>query len=142
MGAARKGPAFARMGLLACLGLACADQGRAADMAGRSGYGYGYGYGYGASEGSAVCYDVPAPSGQPRYFPRSEGEPGAGAGPRAMVRRCRPGCAPRQVPIPTDAPDDPSYVGSEYGLGKPSYYGFRPGLGHDDPFGRPLRYCN
>ncbi len=45
------------------------------------------------------------------------------------------------APVPTDAPDDPSYVGSAYGLGKPSYYGFRPGLGYDDPFGRPLRYC-
>lgn len=138
MGAARKGSAFARIGLLACLGFTCAGQARAADMAGRSGYGDGYG----AFGESALCYDVPAPSGQPRYFPRGEGEPGVGDGPRALVRRCRPGCAPRQVPVPTDAPDDPSYVGSEYGLGKPSYYGFRPGLGHDDPFGRPLRYCN
>ena len=52
------------------------------------------------------------------------------------------GCRPRRVPIPTDAPDDPSYVGSTYGLGKPSYYGFVPALGIDDPFGRPvLPYC-
>ncbi|GEO98627.1 hypothetical protein [Methylobacterium haplocladii] len=77
----------------------------------------------------------------PRYFPRGEGEVDAsGLAPRPARRRLA-GCAPWRVPVPTDAPDDPSYVGSEYGLGKPSYYGFRPGLGRDDPFGRPLRYC-
>lgn len=138
MSAARKGRALARTVLLAGLAVGCAASAWAADMASGSGYGYGYG----GSGGAAACYDVPSPSGQPRYFPRGEGEQDAAAAPRAMVRRCRPGCVPRQVPIPTDAPDDPSYVGSEYGLGKPSYYGFRPGLGHDDPFGRPLRYCN
>ncbi|TXM88706.1 hypothetical protein FV222_27495, partial [Methylobacterium sp. WL103] len=54
----------------------------------------------------------------------------------------RAGCLPRRVPVPTNAPDDPSYVGSTYGLSKPSYYGFTPPLGVDDPFGRPLLpYC-
>ncbi|WP_378991388.1 hypothetical protein [Methylobacterium gregans] len=44
--------------------------------------------------------------------------------------------------MPTDAPNDPSYVGSAYGLGKPSYYGFTPPLGWDDPFDRAvLPYC-
>ncbi len=73
-----------------------------------------------------------------RFFPRGDGAD-------VVVPLARPyrrlTCAPRAAPVPTDAPDDPSYVGSPYGLGKPSYYGFRPGLGHDDPYGRPLRYC-
>lgn len=77
----------------------------------------------------------------PRYFPRAEGEDSAGprlAPARRPVLRCRL----RRVPIPTDAPGDPSYVGSAYGLGKPSYYGFTPPLGVDDPFGRSLLpYC-
>ncbi len=82
----------------------------------------------------------PGPSA-PRYFPRggSDGDPSVLIPPSA--RRRMTACAPWRAPVPTDAPDDPSYVGSEYGLGKPSYYGFRPGLGRDDPFGRPLRYC-
>ncbi|MFC6773617.1 hypothetical protein ACFQFE_06690 [Methylobacterium gregans] len=51
-------------------------------------------------------------------------------------------CVPRRAPVPTDAPNDPSYVGSAYGLGKPSYYGFTPPLGWDDPFDRAvLPYC-
>ncbi|MCJ2034211.1 hypothetical protein [Methylobacterium sp. J-068] len=77
----------------------------------------------------------------PRYFPRAEGEDSAG---RRFVpaRRQAPRCRLRRVPIPTDAPGDPSYVGSAYGLGKPSYYGFTPPLGVDDPYGRPLLpYC-
>lgn len=76
----------------------------------------------------------------PRFFPREGGEAEPVIVPRArrIVRSCRP----RRAPVPTDAPDDPSYVGSTYGLGKPSYYGFVPGLGTDDPFGRPvLPYC-
>ena len=32
-------------------------------------------------------------------------------------------------PVPTNSPADPSYVGSSYGLGKPSYYGNPPPLG-------------
>ncbi len=63
---------------------------------------------------------------------------------RAPLPRRRVGvaCTPRRVPTPTNAPDDPSYVGSPYGLGKPSYYGFTPPLGIDDPYGRSvLPYC-
>ena len=81
-----------------------------------------------------------APSPLPRYFPRegSESDVVAVERPRRVVRACRP----RRVPIPTDAADDPSYVGSTYGLSKPSYYGIGPALGIDDPFGRPvLPYC-
>jgi hypothetical protein len=77
----------------------------------------------------------------PRYFPRAEGEESA----RIRLvpgRRQAPRCRVRRVPIPTDAPNDPSYVGSAYGLGKPSYYGFTPPLGVDDPYGRSLLpYC-
>lgn len=82
----------------------------------------------------------PVPQGPPapRFFPRAEGD---SIGERLPPPRRLAGCAPRVAPVPTDAPDDPSYVGSAYGLGKPSYYGIRPGLGFDDPFGRPLRYC-
>lgn len=82
----------------------------------------------------------PPPPSAPRFFPRGDGEALVDRPPRPLPRRLV-GCAPRAAPVPTDAPDDPSYVGSAYGLGKPSYYGFRPGLGADDPFGRPLRYC-
>ena len=82
----------------------------------------------------------PPPPSAPRFFPRGDGEALVDRPPRPLPRRLV-GCAPRAAPVPTDAPDDPSYVGSEYGLGKPSYYGFRPGLGYDDPFDRPLRYC-
>lgn len=85
--------------------------------------------------------DEPSAAPGPRYFPRGEGEADAAVLAPRPARRRLAGCAPWRVPVPTDAPDDPSYVGSEYGLGKPSYYGFRPGLGRDDPFGRPLRYC-
>ncbi|GAB6845999.1 hypothetical protein HNR00_001804 [Methylorubrum rhodinum] len=80
---------------------------------------------------------MPGPQA-PRFFPRAEGD---SIGERLPPPRRLAACAPRVAPVPTDAPDDPSYVGSAYGLGKPSYYGFRPGLGFDDPFGRPLRYC-
>ena len=76
----------------------------------------------------------------PRFFPRSDGPDSPGHSRVARLRGLAE-CAPRRAAVPTDAPDDPSYVGSPYGLGKPSYYGFRPALGHDDPFGRPLRYC-
>jgi len=77
----------------------------------------------------------------PRYFPRAEGEDSSGAR-FAPVRRQVLRCRVRRVPIPTDAPNDPSYVGSAYGLGKPSYYGFTPPLGVDDPYGRSLLpYC-
>lgn len=74
-----------------------------------------------------------------RYFPRGDGEEAGAITYHPRQRRIA--CMPRRVPVPTDAPDDPSYVGSPYGLGKPSYYGFRPQLGYDDPFGRPLQYC-
>ena len=76
-----------------------------------------------------------------RFFPRSDG---IDRPPVYAVRsRVVPvGCTPRRVPVPTNAPDDPSYVGSEYGLSHPSYYGFTPPLGVDDPFGRSLLpYC-
>ncbi|GAN52465.1 hypothetical protein ABID82_000722 [Methylobacterium sp. PvP062] len=79
--------------------------------------------------------------GSPRFFPRNDGldrRP-------VYALRSRPapmGCTPRRAPVPTNAPDDPSYVGSEYGLGHPSYYGFTPPPGVDDPFGRSLLpYC-
>ena len=81
------------------------------------------------------------PAGPPRYFPRSDGSEG-------RVRRAPPpppvafGCVPRRAPTPTNAPDDPSYVGSAYGLSRPSYYGLTPPPGVGDPFGRsPLPYC-
>ncbi len=38
-------------------------------------------------------------------------------------------CRSRRAP--TNAPNDPSYVGSAYGLGRPSYYGMPPPLGVD-----------
>ena len=73
----------------------------------------------------------------PRYFPRAEGDDGVRGRPLPLRRQALR-CRPRRAPVPTNAPDDPSYVGSAYGLGKPSYYGFTPPLGVDDPFGRPL----
>lgn len=88
--------------------------------------------------GSGHVYDVPY--GAPRYFPRGDG---AEAGPvRAAAPPRRAGCTPRRAMVPTNAPDDPSYVGSAYGLSKPSYYGLTPPPGVDDPFGRSLLpYC-
>ncbi|GJE60170.1 hypothetical protein [Methylobacterium trifolii] len=86
------------------------------------------------------AFGDPLPGGSLRYFPRSDGS-------ERLVRRGPPpplpvGCTPRQVPVPTDAPDDPSYVGSTYGLSKPSYYGLTPPPGVDDPYGRSLLpYC-
>ena len=77
----------------------------------------------------------------PRYFPRGDGLDVQGPLPLPR-RRTKIVCTPRRVPTPTNAPDDPSYVGSPYGLGKPSYYGFTPPLGIDDPYGRSvLPYC-
>ncbi|KQP77612.1 MULTISPECIES: hypothetical protein [unclassified Methylobacterium] len=104
----------------------------------------------GAADFGGLAYPTPGraldgapaePEGLPRYFPRAEEDGGVvHRGP--VPRRRLAGCIPRRVPIPTDAPGDPSYVGSAYGLGKPSYYGFTPPLGIDDPYGRPLRpYC-
>ncbi|WP_336485784.1 hypothetical protein [Methylobacterium nigriterrae] len=82
-------------------------------------------------------YPYPA---APRYFPRGDGEDRVIGLARPLPRPV--GCLPRRVPVPTNAPDDPSYVGSTYGLSKPSYYGFTPPLGVDDPYGRPLLpYC-
>lgn len=90
------------------------------------------GRGYGRADPS----DPPLP----RYFPR-EGDETGPPRPGRPLRRVA-GCVLRRVPIPTDAPGDPSYAGSAYGLGKPSYYGFTPPLGVDDPYGRPLLpYC-
>ena len=111
-----------------------------------------------APSGEAVAADAserwsspygPGPSRQdepvetaplPRYFPREEGDnnpPRTRAGSRSRLA-----CVPRRVPVPTSEPDDPSYVGSAYGLGKPNYYGIKPVLGVDDPFGRSLLpYC-
>ena len=80
-------------------------------------------------------------SGTPRFFPRSDG---IDRRPVYAVRsRTVPvGCTPRRAPVPTNAPDDPSYVGSTYGLSHPSYYGFTPPPGVDDPYGRSLLpYC-
>lgn len=97
---------------------------------------------YGAAErsfgGGGEVYGGELP---PRYFPRVDEEARA-VRKFAPPRRRFAGCIPRRVPIPTNAWDDPSYVGSAYGLGKPSYYGFTPPLGVDDPYGRPLLpYC-
>lgn len=90
----------------------------------------------GGGYGRAEVSDPPLP----RYFPR-EGDDNGPPRPAAPSRRLV-GCVLRRVPIPTDAPGDPSYVGSAYGLGKPSYYGFTPPLGVDDPYGRRLLpYC-
>ena len=35
--------------------------------------------------------------------------------------------------VPTNAPCDPTYVGSTMGLSRPSYYGALPGPGYDAP---------
>lgn len=83
----------------------------------------------------------PLPAPAPRYFPR-----GDGSEPAVVVlpppRRLVATCTPRRAPVPTNSPDDPSYVGSPYGLGHPSYYGFTPPPGIDDPYGRSLLpYC-
>ena len=91
--------------------------------------------------GPPYASGVPASPPAPRYFPR-----GDGSEPEVVVvapaRRLVAACTPRQVPVPTNAPDDPSYVGSPYGLGHPSYYGFTPPPGIDDPYGRSLLpYC-
>ncbi len=77
----------------------------------------------------------PAPGAPPlRYFPRGDSD--ASVGPRA---RARSEC---QEFVPTNALGDPTYVGSPFGLGKPSYYGFTPPRGIDDPYGRRLgRRC-
>ncbi|GLS45024.1 hypothetical protein [Methylobacterium brachythecii] len=83
--------------------------------------------------------DEPAAASGPRYFPRGDVDTALVA--PLPARRRIAGCTPWRVPVPTDALDDPSYVGSAFGLGKPSYYGNPPALGRDDPFGRPLRYC-
>ncbi|WP_233382102.1 hypothetical protein [Methylobacterium sp. C25] len=85
--------------------------------------------------------DEPLVAPGPRYFPRGDGEADASTLAPVPVRHRILGCTPWRVPVPTDALDDPSYVGSAFGLGKPSYYGNPPGPGRDDPFGRPLRYC-
>ncbi len=81
------------------------------------------------------------PGARLRFFPRSDGVDRA----PVYAVRTRPvpaGCTKRRAPVPTNAPDDPSYVGSEYGLSHPSYYGFTPPLGVDDPNGRSLLpYC-
>ena len=102
-------------------------------LQGLSGEAGGYG-------GAPPGYPAPVP-GELRYFPRGDGQDSA-------PRRILPppsrfvSCTPRRVAVPTNAPDDPSYVGSGYGLSKPSYYGFTPPLGVDDPFGRSLLpYC-
>jgi hypothetical protein len=76
-----------------------------------------------------------------RYFPRGDGSESQMVAP-PLPRRVVARCTPRRAPVPTNAPDDPSYVGSPYGLGHPSYYGFTPPPGIDDPYGRSLLpYC-
>ena len=75
--------------------------------------------------------------GVPWHGPRSVVVPPP---PRPLVLRpCPPPVYVTRAP--TNAPDDPTYVGSAYGLGKPSYYGFGPPLGVDDPYGRLPRVC-
>jgi hypothetical protein len=114
-------------------------------VTGRSlGAGFGLALLFGGSAAPAdldVRGGEPGLAGSPRFFPRSDG---LDRRPVYAVRT-RPvpvGCTPRRAPVPTNAPDDPSYVGSGYGLSHPSYYGFTPPLGVDDPFGRSLLpYC-
>lgn len=90
---------------------------------------------------AASAADLLEPAYNPviRYFPRSD---------ETVVRRpppppplLLPACPPGYGRVPTNGLDDPSYVGSAYGLGKPSRYGFTPPLGTDDPYGRRLRAC-
>lgn len=71
---------------------------------------------------------LPGPVPPPRYFPRGDSD-------ASPTTRGDPGC---QVFVPTNAPGDPTYVGSPFGIGKPSYYGFPPPRGVDDPYGRRL----
>lgn len=54
-----------------------------------------------------------------RQHDRGAAEPCRVAGSRLCVR----------PPVPTNSPHDPTYVGSSYGLGHPSYYGTPPALG-------------
>lgn len=84
----------------------------------------------------------PAPGGGPRFFPRSDGVERPAVYGRLARAVPAAGCLSRRAPVPTNAPDDPSYVGSNYGLSHPSYYGFTPPPGVDDPYGRaPRPYC-
>lgn len=95
----------------------------------------------GAADLGEPPYGEPGLPPAPRYFPRGDGTE-AEAPPPPPRRRARLACTPRRVPTPTNAEDDPSYVGSPYGLGHPSYYGFTPPPGIDDPYGRSLLpYC-
>jgi hypothetical protein len=113
----------------------CAAPALAADMAGPPYGGSVYG---GPVYGLPPVPDLPP---APRYFPRGDGSESE-APPAPPPRRVVVACTPRRVPVPTNAPDDPSYVGSPYGLGHPSYYGFTPPTGIDDPYGRSLLpYC-
>ena len=61
-----------------------------------------------------------------------------GAPPRPLAPPLIRGCPPPAwvTRTPTNAPDDPTYVGSSFGLGRPSYYGNTPPPGIDDPYGR------
>lgn len=72
----------------------------------------------GSSAGAALAADWPEGAAPPRERPLVVGE-------RPVVARCCRG------PVPTNSPLDPTYVGSGYGLGKPSYYGNRPPLGFE-----------
>lgn len=88
------------------------------------------------SEEMFDCTRPPRPPG-PRYFPRADGDSITNGPPAPPIPFAR--CTTGLTLVPTDSPEDPSYAGSPYGLGKPSYYGFRPPLGQDDPFSRPIR---
>lgn len=75
---------------------------------------------------------APGPTPVPRYFPRGDSD-------ASPATRGQAACLDF---VPTNAPGDPTYVGSPFGLGKPSYYGFPPPRGVDDPYGRRLgRRC-
>lgn len=86
-----------------------------------------------------------APGGEALAADWIEGPPPpAGRGIRAPLVPGGAPCLPVPAPAPrtrTNGPEDPSYVGSAYGLSKPSYYGFTPPLGLDDPYGRRPRAC-
>ena len=76
--------------------------------------------------GPALPADLDVVSGRRLVLEETRGEVLVGE----MVVRCRYRRAP------TNAPDDPSYVGSAYGLARPSYYGMPPPLGVDILAGR------
>jgi hypothetical protein len=79
----------------------------------------------------------------PAFAADVDGRRGAGPAYGRVPHPAHGGCPPPAyvTRAPTNAPDDPTYVGSVFGLGRPSYYGTTPPPGVDDPYGRRLRAC-